>query len=81
MYELYKLNKVTTGTTFVMVAKAATVSSALALAPRAGSGRYQVWDGNGHKCAAVKIDLPADAVVEPVYRTVAVNRIGDLLAG
>lgn len=81
MYELYKLDKTQAGTTFTMVGKTATVSSALAMAPRAGSGRYQVWDANGHKCAALKVDLPVDAVTEPVYHTIAVNRISDLLAG
>lgn len=81
MYDLYKLSKTATGTTFTMIARAGSVSSALALAPRAGSGRYQVWDDNGHKCAAVKLDLPVDAIAEPAYRTVAVNRVGDLLAG
>lgn len=80
MYELYKLDKTATGTTFTIVAKASTVSGALGLAPRAGSGRYQVWDGNGHKCASLKIDLPANAVAEPMHYA-AVNRVADLLAG
>lgn len=80
MYDLYKLNKTATGTTFNMIARSGSVASALALAPRGGSGRYQVWDQDGHKCASVKIDLPANAVAEPLHY-VAVNRVADLLAG
>lgn len=81
MYDLYKLEKTATGTTFTMVAKSSTVSGALALAPRAGSGRYQIWDKDGNKCAAVKIDLPTNAVVEPMHHVIAVNRISGLMAG
>jgi hypothetical protein len=80
MHELYRLDKTATGTTYTMIGKATTVSGALGLAVRAGTGRYQVWNADGHKCASVKIDLPVTAETEPL-RIAAVNRIADLLAG
>ena len=81
MYDLYKLEKTANGTTFTMIARAGSVSSALALAPRGGSGRYHVWDDQGNKCATVKITLPENAVAEPLHYIVHANRISGLMAG
>ncbi len=75
MYCIYKANKVTTGTTFVLVGEAATLAEALALCPSAGWGDYEIFAGapSYHRAAKVRIAPKVESQDVPVEprRTVA----------